>query len=706
MNRALAIKSETDTTLTLEGWGVVFGGEDLTAEYFSDKTDFWLEQLGPVKMTLFDHGQDDAIKSTVLGSGALERKVADDGTEGLWFTAQLDKSLSYVKQVAKLAKAGVLGASSGAVSHLIERVQEGEKTWIKSWPIAEVSLTVTPCEPRTLGFETLKALIAQGESAKAALAAAPRKAAADATKDASFEQIRDQIWAAVNRSENSPFEPYDADYSCVVATYPDFVIVERVDVDADGDGGLWRIGYSVDAAGQVTLGEAAQVQVDYTPITKSLVEHAEALKALLPKETPAKGVSQGSKRHAADQAHHARDHRLGANLRSLPCLSVQKSTTALSDGVAAKFAPQFDAISKILERFDNEPALKSAGHVSPDGGAADKNVKTFADWLVAVKRDTKRLETVYGSTKAALAEDRRHDRRLPGPDRVPRRSCCRSRPSRRRPLPRHHPADGRREMEVPALDQQTAQTAGTSAFFGGAQAYWTAEAGAYTETEPKFKMVRLVAHKLAGYTLSSNEMLADSAVALEALLRTLFGGRIAWYEDYAFLRGDGAGKPLGIQPAACTIAVNRAGANAIALADAGNMLAKLLPASYNNAVWVAHQSAIPQLIALSLSNATMVSWVQNLAGQKLPASLLGLPLIFSEKVPALGTKGDLGLYDFSKYLVGDRQDLTIASSEHYKFVNGQMTWKFEKRIDGQPWMKSAITLADATSTVSPFVILN
>jgi hypothetical protein len=39
-------------------------------------------------------------------------------------------------------------------------------------------------------------------------------------------------------------------------------------------------------------------------------------------------------------------------------------------------------------------------------------------------------------------------------------------------------------------------------------------------------------------------------------------------------------------------------------------------------------------------------------------------------------------------------------------VNGQMTWKFEKRIDGQPWMKSAITLADATSTVSPFVYLS
>ena len=55
----------------------------------------------------------------------------------------------------------------------------------------------------------------------------------------------------------------------------------------------------------------------------------------------------------------------------------------------------------------------------------------------------------------------------------------------------------------------------------------------------------------------SNALLADNAVGLEALLTRLFGGAIAWFEDYAFLNGNGAGKPLGVTNAPAAIAVNR-----------------------------------------------------------------------------------------------------------------------------------------------------
>ena len=83
--------------------------------------------------------------------------------------------------------------------------------------------------------------------------------------------------------------------------------------------------------------------------------------------------------------------------------------------------------------------------------------------------------------------------------------------------------------------------------------------------------------------------------------------------------------------------------------------------------------------------------------------LAGLPLVVSEKVPALGTAGDIGVYDWSKYIIGDRQQVEIAFSDQYAFINNQGTWRFVSRIDGQPWIRSVITLADATSTLSPFV---
>ena len=49
-------------------------------------------------------------------------------------------------------------------------------------------------------------------------------------------------------------------------------------------------------------------------------------------------------------------------------------------------------------------------------------------------------------------------------------------------------------------------------------------------------------------------------------------------------------------------------------------------------------------------------------------SLLGRPAFPSEKLPALGTKGDLMLLDPSLYVVGDRQQIEIAASEHVNFL--------------------------------------
>jgi HK97 family phage major capsid protein len=101
----------------------------------------------------------------------------------------------------------------------------------------------------------------------------------------------------------------------------------------------------------------------------------------------------------------------------------------------------------------------------------------------------------------------------------------------------------------------------------------------------------------------------------------------------------------------------------------------------------------------------MVTFSQNLR-DGLPTRLMGLPVIFSEKVAAPGSAGDVILADFSYYVIGDRRSLAIASSEHYRFLNDQMTWRFTHRMDGQPWIKAPITLADNTNTVSPFVYLN
>ena len=72
-------------------------------------------------------------------------------------------------------------------------------------------------------------------------------------------------------------------------------------------------------------------------------------------------------------------------------------------------------------------------------------------------------------------------------------------------------------------------------------------------------------------------------------------------------------------------------------------------------------------------------------------SLLGFPMFCSEKLPPLGTKGDLILIDPRDYLIGDRTQATIAASDHVNFLKNHVTFRVTRRTDGQTWIEKPIT---------------
>jgi HK97 family phage major capsid protein len=85
---------------------------------------------------------------------------------------------------------------------------------------------------------------------------------------------------------------------------------------------------------------------------------------------------------------------------------------------------------------------------------------------------------------------------------------------------------------------------------------------------------------------------------------------------------------------------------------------------------------------------------------------MGYPIFFVENAQPLGTQGDLILADLSKYVVGDRQMVTIDSSKHFRFQYDLTSWRAVHRVDGRPWLSAPITYRDGVTTVSPFVILD
>lgn len=252
-------------------------------------------------------------------------------------------------------------------------------------------------------------------------------------------------------------------------------------------------------------------------------------------------------------------------------------------------------------------------------------------------------------------------------------------------------------------------TSNASNIYGGVTAYWTEEAASLTDSSPTFGRVKLEAKKLTAYSEIPNELFADSIISLQMFINEIFPEAIAWFEDVAFMGGTGVGEPLGFLNAAATVAVAKEtgqAASTIVWENLVKMYARMLPSSLDSAVWIAHIDTFPELATMSLSVGTGGSaiWLNNgVAGP--PMTILGRPVVFTEKAKTLGTQGDINFVDLSYYLIGDRQAIQADTSPHYRFQNDQTTVRFIERVDGRPWIQSAITPNQGSNTLSPFVQL-
>jgi HK97 family phage major capsid protein len=267
-------------------------------------------------------------------------------------------------------------------------------------------------------------------------------------------------------------------------------------------------------------------------------------------------------------------------------------------------------------------------------------------------------------------------------------------------------------MSVPRIKfPMVDSTSNASSVFGGIVGYWSEEGGTLTASSARFGSVTLDAQKLTGYTEIPNELLNDSAVSVGAFVDQTFPEALAWFEDVAFFRGTGVGEPLGWLHAGNTCQVSVAkesgqAADTIVWENLIKMFARMLPTSLGSSVWIAHIDTFPELATMALSVGTGGAPVWLTDGTSgSPMSILGRPVIFTEKAETLGDAGDISLVDLGYYLIGDRQQMSAMTSEHFKFNTDTTAYRIIQRVDGRPWLKSAITPHKGTNTLSPFVKL-
>jgi HK97 family phage major capsid protein len=247
-----------------------------------------------------------------------------------------------------------------------------------------------------------------------------------------------------------------------------------------------------------------------------------------------------------------------------------------------------------------------------------------------------------------------------------------------------------------------------SSLFGGIVGYWADEGNTVTHTKPGFRMIELVAKKLMMLSTATNELLQDSAINFEQVLGGMLTKAIGWYLDDAFLSGHGAGRPLGVLNCPSTIEVAAESgqmSSTICYENCINMLARLHPGCYKNAIWIANLTTLPQLAMLYMAIGTAGVPIKVLQEESGKFTLIGKEVIFTEKNPTLGSKGDLILADLSQYAIGLREGLRIEKSNAPGFTTDESTWRTVARVDGQGTWDKPLTLKDGSTTVAPFVVL-
>src|SRR5476651_1669447 len=94
---------------------------------------------------------------------------------------------------------------------------------------------------------------------------------------------------------------------------------------------------------------------------------------------------------------------------------------------------------------------------------------------------------------------------------------------------------------------------------GGLRGYWTGEGQTITSSKPTVREVQMKLQKLAVVVYLTDELISDSAQALEQFVTRKASDEFNFMIGDALFNGDGVGKPLGILNAPSLLALSPVG---------------------------------------------------------------------------------------------------------------------------------------------------
>lgn len=269
---------------------------------------------------------------------------------------------------------------------------------------------------------------------------------------------------------------------------------------------------------------------------------------------------------------------------------------------------------------------------------------------------------------------------------------------------------GSDSLEIVGIDE-TSRADGSRG--GGIRVYTDAELDQMTSSMTKFSKIKIEPERLTGLCYVSDKLLKN-VVFLGQELGGLFREEFLFKVQDLIVNGVGAGQALGILNGDCLVSVSGESGQSSTSILAENVLkafSRWSPSGGGNSLaWIANRNTFFDLYTMTYDIGTGGEMARLYVPPTMPGgtgSMLGIPVVFIEQCPTIGTVGDLMLCDFSQYVCADYGTIDEASSIHLKFDYNQTTFRFVYYFDGQPRWVSAVTpyQSSGSDTVSPFVAI-
>lgn len=215
-----------------------------------------------------------------------------------------------------------------------------------------------------------------------------------------------------------------------------------------------------------------------------------------------------------------------------------------------------------------------------------------------------------------------------------------------------------------------------------------AEKGTYGKTEPTFGQAVLGAYKLGGIIQTSEELLQDSFIDLQAYITRLIVEGISDKEEAAFTVGSGIGEPQGFLVGG-QLGKTAAGASAITLDEVLD-LEYSVRAPYRPEARFMMNSKTELALRKLKDTQGQYLWQPSLQVGA-PNMFDGKPIAINEEMPDIGTGNKPIAFGNFRYLnIADRAGLEIKRLDELYAENGLIGWRVSKRVDSKVVQPEAI----------------